>query len=193
MKTEATLGKFPFLNCVTLYMDKLVLYSWKPFPQQKVIYLITSCPSQHSFLCRWHGCVPHLETQGNDKGGYCPWSASGWVCNLGFIGQMLPLFRRMHHAQNKQTSWHRGVWYQSGMSSRNIFFFGWVKFNFSGLRPFTLEDTSRNQELSNCPYKKGREGAHPLSFSESQCLKLCCIRWQPMGFSRKFFFFLFCL
>lgn len=76
---------------------------------------------------------------------------------------------------------------------QKIYFFGWVKFNLSGLRPFTLEDTTSNQELSNCPYTKGREGARPLSFSESQCSKLGCIRWQPMGFSRKFFFFLFCL
>lgn len=118
-------GKFPFLNCITLHGLTSSLFL-KTLPSAESD-LITSCPSQHGFLCRWHGCVPHLETQGNDKGGYCPQRASGRVCNLGFKGQMLPLFRRMCHAQNEQTTWHRGVWYQSGMSSRNIFFFpdGW--------------------------------------------------------------------
>lgn len=190
MKTEVTLGKIPFLNCITLHGWTSSLFL-KTLPSAESD-LITSCPSQHSFLCRRHGCAPHLETQGNDKGSYCPWRASGWVYNLGFRGQTLPLFRRISYAQNEQMIWHRGVCIRVECPQK-IFFFGWVKFNLSGLRPFTLEDTTRNQELSNCPYTKGREGARPFSFLKSQCSKLCCIRWQSMGFSRKFFFFLFCL
>lgn len=155
MQTEATLGRFPFLNCITLYMGSLFLKTLPSAESEDLSQVVqvrtASFAGDMAVFLTW-------QPKEMIKVATAPGEL---VAESAVLDSEVRLFPCLGACIMCKTS-RRLDTEESGIRvecPREVFFFfGWVKLNFSGLRPFTLEDTTRNQELSNCPYKKGREG-----------------------------------